>query len=133
MDIGNFQGYETRSAIIMDEHDLLNRINLLEYHQKLLLKLLSNPKLDFYRLVIENGIPNEEVKKLLRICDELTVKISEQKAEGFVYFYPLFSEFLASLPFNLRAEEVIPACISQHIFEPLMLEFEKYLKDQQGA
>jgi hypothetical protein len=121
-----FKGMK-RGLLVMDKYDLLKRINLLEYHQSLLLKLLSNPKLDFYRLIIEKGITEEEVKGFLRTCDELSMKVLDQKAEGFVYFYPLFSEFLVSLPVNLQVEEVIPACITQHIFESLMLEFEKYI------
>jgi hypothetical protein len=117
----------------MDERELLNRINLLEYHQKLLIKLISNPNYDFYKLVIEKGITEQEVKYILTICDELSIKMNDQKAEGFVYFYPLFNEFLASLPLNLQAEEVVPACIRQHIFETLMLEFEKYIHDRSNS
>jgi hypothetical protein len=113
----------------MDERELLNRIDLLEYHQMLLIKMLSNPNHDFYKLVIEKGITEQEVKNMLAICDELSIKMTEQKAEGFVYFYPLFNEFLASLPSTLQVEEVVPACIHQHIFETLMIEFEKYIHD----
>jgi hypothetical protein len=115
-----------RGFINMNEDALLKRIYLLEYHQKLLLKLLSNPKLDLYKLVIEKSITEQQFKDFLRICDELSIKMVEQKAEGFIYFFPLFNEFLSSLPRNLKAEEVVPACISQQIFEPLMMEFVKY-------
>jgi hypothetical protein len=111
----------------MKHDELLIRINLLEYHQKLFLELLTNPKLDLYKLVIEKGITEQQVKHILTICDELSNRMLEQKAEGFVYFYPLFNEFSSSLPMNLLPEEVVTACISQHIFEPLMLEFVKYI------
>ena len=56
-----FKGMK-RGLLLMDKYDLLKRINLLEYHQNLLLKLLSNPNLDFYRLIIEKGITEEEVQ-----------------------------------------------------------------------
>jgi hypothetical protein len=111
----------------MNQDELLKRMNLLEYHQKLLLKLLSNPKLDLYKLVIDKGITEQQVKNFLTNCDELSNRMLKQKAEGFVYFYPLFNEFSSSLPGNLQPEDVVPACISQHIFEPLMMEFVKYI------
>jgi hypothetical protein len=123
---GFFSGDET-GFINMNEDALLKRIYLLEYHQKLLLKLLSNPKLDLYKLIIEKSITEQQFKDFLRVCDELSMKMVKQKAEGFIYFYPLFNEFSSSLPRNLKAEEVVPACISQHIFEPLMMEFVKYI------
>ncbi|HJV16343.1 MAG TPA: DUF1878 family protein [Bacillales bacterium] len=113
---------------MMDDRDLYYRINLLEYHQKLLLKLLSNPKLDFYRLVVEKGLNEEQVQNILNTCEKMSKKISEQKEEGFIYFSPLFNEFSSSIPTNLQVKDLISACISQHIFEPLMREFEKYIE-----
>lgn len=111
----------------MNEQELINRINLLEYHQKLLVKLLKDAKLDFYMLIIENGIAEQEIEKFYTLCDELNIKMEEQKVEGFVYFHPLFKEFKASLPAKLNVEEVIQACINQKLFEPLIQEFRKYL------
>jgi hypothetical protein len=111
----------------MNEHELLKRINLLEYHQKLLFKILNNQKLDFYKLIIENGISEEEVRKFFDLCDELSKKMEEQKAEGYVYFHPLFNELSTSLPSHLNVFEVIHACLTQQLFETLMLEFRKYL------
>ncbi|MDP4083938.1 MAG: DUF1878 family protein [Bacillota bacterium] len=111
----------------MDEHDLINRISLLEYHQKLLLRLISNPSLSFDRLIIEKGISEKVVNQFLVKCDELSMKMTEQKAEGFVYFYPLFSEFLSSLPAGVEGKEVINACMNQNVFDPLMHEFKNYL------
>lgn len=111
----------------MNEQELIHRINLLEYHQKLLLNLLSNPKLNYYKLIIEKGISEEEVQKFFNLCDDLSMKMEEQKAEGYVYFHPLFNELSASLPSNLNINEVIHSCITQKLFETLMQEFRKYL------
>jgi hypothetical protein len=107
--------------------ELQARLNLLEYHQKLLLKLLSTPNLEFYRLVIENGISEHEVKAFNLLCENLNIKMEEQKAEGFINFHPLFSEFLYSLPEKLNAKEVVHACLKQRLFEPLFTEFSKCL------
>jgi hypothetical protein len=112
---------------LMNEQELLNRILILEYHQKLLVKLITNPKLNFYKLIIENGISEQDIDKLFALCDELSIKMEEQKAEGFVYFHPLFEEFSTSLPPQLEVKEVIQACVAQQLHEPLLSEFKKYL------
>lgn len=111
----------------MDERELLKRIQLLEYHQKLLLKLVNNPKLEFNKLIIEKGISEQEVKSFYKLCEEMCKSMEEQKAEGFVYFNPLFDKFSASIPITLQIEDVIRACLNQNLFESLMLEFEKYI------
>ena len=111
----------------MNVQELLERILILEYHQKLLIKLLNNPKLDFYKLIIEYGISEQETQKLFSLCDKLTIKMEEQKAEGFVYFHPLFEEFSISLPPRLNPKEVIQACFNQKLYETLIKEFIKYI------
>ncbi len=111
----------------MNEKELLQRISLLEYHQKLFVKLLNNPNLAFYKLIIENGLTEQEINKFNNKCDELSMKLEQQKAEGFVYFHPLFVELLAFLPGNLKIDEVIKACLHQKLHEPLFLELKNYL------
>lgn len=88
---------------------------------------MENPKLDFYKLVIENEITESEVIKFFYLCDELNIKMEEQKAEGFVYFHPLFDELSSSLPNKLDVKEVVQACLNQKLFESLFLEFRKYI------
>jgi hypothetical protein len=112
----------------MSMQELFERIKLLEYHQKLLLKITQDPKLEFFKLIIEKGITEQEVQRFFRNCEDLCIKWEEQKAEGFVHFYPLFDQFTASLPRTLHPEEVIPACMRQKLYEPIMIEFNKYIK-----
>jgi hypothetical protein len=111
----------------MNEHELLERINLLEFHQKLLLKLLNDPKLELYKLIIENGITEHETEKFYSLCDKMNLKMEEQKAEGYVYFHPLFHELSVSLPSTLNIREVINACLTQKLYLPLFQEMVKYL------
>jgi hypothetical protein len=111
----------------MNEHQLLERINVLEYHQKLLLKLLNDPKLELYKLIIENGITEQEVVQFYSLCDKMNIKFEEQKAEGYVYFHPLFDELSLSLPRTLKIRDVINACLIQKIYPPLFQELEKYV------
>ena len=112
----------------MNEIDgLLERINLLEYHQKLLLQLLINPNLAFYKLIIEKGLTEKEVKDFFQLCDKMSIQLEEQKAEGYVYFHPLFNEFADSLPGNLSVNEAIMACLTQNLYEFLFQELKKYI------
>jgi hypothetical protein len=106
---------------------ILARIKLLEYHQSLLLKMISKSSDEFYKLIIVKGLGEEEVRKFQKECDALSIKFEEQKAEGFVYFHPLFKEFSMILPPKIQAEEVIEACIKQGLYLPLMLELRKYV------
>ncbi|WHY02020.1 DUF1878 family protein [Neobacillus sp. DY30] len=110
----------------MDNYiELQARVSILEYHQKLLLKLLTDPNLEFYRLVIENGISEHEVEAFKLLCENLNIKMAKQKAEGFINFHPLFNEFLYLIPEKLNAKEVVYACLKQQLFEPLFKEFTK--------
>jgi hypothetical protein len=112
----------------MNEYEvLLQRIKQLEYHQKLLFKLLNNPKLELYKLVIENGVTEQEVDRFYFSCDEMSIKLAEQKAEGYVYFYPLFDELSTSLPVTMDINEVIKACLVQNLYTTLFEEFRKYI------
>lgn len=112
----------------MNEHDLLlHRINLLEFHQRLLVNLLNNPNNHFYRLIIENGVSEQEVNDFYQLCEKISMKLAEQKAEGYVYYHPLLNDLSVSLPANLRIEEVVKACLQQKLFEPLFQELQKYL------
>lgn len=112
----------------MDQYvELHARVNLLEYHQRLLLKMLASPNLEFYRLIIENGISEQEVQSFNQICEGLNKKMEEQKAEGFLNFHPLFSEFLYSLPAKFDVKEVVQSCLDQDLYEPLFREFKKCL------
>lgn len=122
----NFEGKGWRISA-MNEQQILKRIQLLEYHQKLVIMLLKNPNLEFYKLIIENRITEQETQMFYSLCDKLSKKMEEQKAEGFVYFYPLFDEFLDSLPPNLFIKELIHSCLKQQLYEPLFNEFVKYL------
>ena len=110
-----------------DYEMLIQKVNQLEYHQKLLLALLTNPKLEFYKLIIEHGISQQEITKFFNLCDKLSIQLEEQKAEGYVYFHPLFDELSASLPGSLDIKEVLKACLKQELYKPLFLEFEKYI------
>lgn len=111
----------------MFEDELLERLKRLEYHQSLLLRMVGNSKAKFDMLVIERGLSERDVQVFYRNCEQLSMKLEEQKAEGFVYFHPLFNKFKEELHPRLQVENVIHACILQKIFLPLMDELKRYL------
>ncbi|QED47130.1 DUF1878 family protein [Cytobacillus dafuensis] len=111
----------------MDIHYLLEKIDRLEYQNKLLLKIIEKKDQEFYKLVIKNSLAEKDVNAFIYLCEELSKKIEEQKAEGFVYFHPLFNNFTHHLHPRLEPKEVVRACIKQSLYLPLMKEFQKYL------
>ena len=111
----------------MNMDDLLKRIKRIEYHQTLLLKMSQTSTQAFYKLIIEKSLGEEDVKRFQLLCEELNNEWKEQKAEGFVYFHPLFNKLTKKLHPALQTEETIEACIAQGIYLPLMTELKKYL------
>jgi hypothetical protein len=113
----------------MSDYELLmEKIHTLEYHQKLLLQLLNNPNLKFYKLIIEKGLTEQYVREFFHLCDNLSIELEKQKAEGFVNFHPLFHDLAAFLPANINMKEVVNACLTHKLYEPLFQEFQKYIR-----
>lgn len=112
----------------MDMEKMLKKIAKLEYHQSLLLQMLENSEKDFYKLVIKHSLSEEDVNQLYQLCDQLTIELEEQKAEGFVNFQSLYDFFKQSLHPRLNEVEVIKSCLSQNLFVDLMNELKKYIK-----
>jgi Protein of unknown function (DUF1878) len=111
----------------MDLQAIIDKIKMLEYHQSLLLKMNKSTSDAFNKLIIEKSMSEEEVTQFHKKCERLSIEYKEQKAEGFVYFHPLFEKFIRELHPKLTAKEVILACLTQGLYIPIMTEFKKYL------
>jgi hypothetical protein len=111
----------------MNSKELYERISRLEFHQKLLVSMISGSSQSFYKLIIEKSLSEKEVDEFYKLCDELSLLMLEQKEEGFVYFYPLFETLKTSLQPHLDIQEVISACLGQQLYVPLMTELNKCL------
>jgi len=109
------------------EEDLIKRIEKLEFYQELLLRLVNSSGKSFTRLIITQKLSREEVKEFHQLCDDLSIKLEEQKAEGFVYFLPLFKEFTQRLNKKLEAKATVFACLEEKLHVELMSELKKYL------
>lgn len=111
----------------MEESEVIKKLSLIQYHQRLLVSMFEKTEEEFYKLVIVYGLTEEEVLEFYDLCDRLSIELEEQKAEGFVYFHPLYQKFTDLIHQNLSAKEVICACISQKLYLPLMNELQKYV------
>ncbi|MBS4193550.1 DUF1878 family protein [Lederbergia citri] len=106
---------------------LLAKIERLEFHQKLLLGMIRSEGHEFDRLIIENNLDEKEVREFYSLCEYVSKEMEEQKAEKFVFYTPLFNEFIEKLNPKLDPSEVIHACLKQKIYIDLMKVFQKNL------
>ncbi|MGM9927195.1 MAG: DUF1878 family protein [Bacillus sp. (in: firmicutes)] len=105
------------------------KIETLEFHQQLLLRMLKNSKEQLYYLIIQKKLTKSETEQLLKLCDDLSIELERQKAEGFVTFYPLLTELKANLHPAISSEELVDACIQQGIYTELMRTIQPLLKE----
>jgi len=96
------------------------KIETLEFHQQLLLTMVTDTPFKLYHLIIKKNLTKEETERLLQLCDSLSVKLQKQKAEGFVTFYPLLTELKANLQPTISCKELVESCLEQGIHKELM-------------
>ncbi|WP_102347456.1 DUF1878 family protein [Bacillus sp. Marseille-P3661] len=109
--------------------ELEERLKKVEYHQKLLLKMLRGSQFPVYEIVINKDLTEDEVDDIFKLCEELNCLYEQQKEEGFVHFIPLLTKFVGLLNHKISAEEMIDALIGQKLYLPLMMELRKSLND----
>ncbi|MBK5459840.1 MULTISPECIES: DUF1878 family protein [Peribacillus] len=100
-------------------------IEILRFHQQLLLNLIRNPeaKLDF--LFVEKNFTKKEAEELLETCDILSKRYEIEKAEGYMNFRPLFIQFEKRLNPKITIKECINACLSQGLYVSFMKEMNR--------
>lgn len=108
-------------------NEILERLQQLEFHQQLLLKMINKKGHEFDFLIIANRLSKKEVQQFYDLCEELSISAKEQEADQFVFYTPLFKEFVHRLNHKLKPEEVIEACLKQNIYKELMLILKKNL------
>lgn len=111
----------------LEESEVIKELSLIRYHQRLIVEMLARSDKEFYKLIIYYGLSEIEVQEFYDLCESLNMDLEVQKAEGFVYYHPLYRQFLERLNKKLSAKEVIHACISQKLYLTLMAELENYI------
>ncbi|MBM7702685.1 DUF1878 family protein [Metabacillus iocasae] len=102
---------------------LESRVNRLEYYIELLSESAVLQGRPFVELVIKRELTKEEASEIYRLCEELNKVYDEQKAEGFVDFTPLLTQFVGMLNHKLTPNETIQAIMKEGMYLPLMNEF----------
>ncbi|MEI5906449.1 DUF1878 family protein [Bacillus spongiae] len=109
----------------MDE--IVKRIEMLEFHQQLMISMLNTNGREFDYLIIKKRLSKQEVDDFFMLCEEMNKKRETQKADQFVFYTPLFNEFKEKIHSNLPVEETINACLKQNIYSELMMLLKKNL------
>ncbi|MEH6943548.1 DUF1878 family protein [Bacillus sp. JJ722] len=109
----------------MDE--VQRRIETLEYHQQLLVRMLKHSNDQLYYLIITKNLSKLETETLLDICEKMNKKFQKQKAEGYVTFNPLLNELQAHLPNSISIHELVHACLKQGVYVALMQSMKELL------
>lgn len=104
------------------------RLNKIEYHQRLLLEMMEKNKYPFYELIIQKGLSEQEVTQLYRECLTLEKMFEEQREMGFVLHTDLIAHFLDVLPTVLTPKETVESLYKQLLFKPLMEHFMQALE-----
>lgn len=103
------------------------RLDKLEYHQQLILRMIGDTEMQLYYLIINKNLSRKETEELLNLCDNLNKEIEKQKAEGYVTFNPLLIELKSKLMPSITPGELIQACLKQGVYISLMKELQKSL------
>ncbi|PJN86717.1 DUF1878 family protein [Bacillus sp. mrc49] len=100
-------------------------IDILRFHQGLLLNLIRNPeaRLDF--LFVEKNFTKLEAEALLGLCDILSKRYEIEKAEGYMNFRPLFNQLERKVNPKITTKECIDACLSQGLYVSFMREMDR--------
>ncbi|WP_243291460.1 DUF1878 family protein [Bacillus sp. FJAT-47783] len=109
----------------MNEFEI--RLEKLEYHMQLLLKIANKQKYPFDFLVVQNGLSRNEVDEIMSLCTELEQKHKEQKAQGLLYYTDILTLFVGQLNEKLEVNETIDAMLNQGLFIDLMKDFKRLL------
>ncbi|MFP7366826.1 YhaI family protein [Bacillus sp. WP8] len=104
------------------------RMSQLEYYMELLLTATDMSRYPYYALLIRQRVSKEEAEEIERICSELSEEMDKQKAQGYVMFDDLLALFAGQLIEKLDVHETIFALHDQGLFQPLMNEFIKIIK-----
>lgn len=99
---------------------LQDKINMLEFHNHLLLKMIDGKKFPFYALIIQKGITKKEMDDVFTLCEEVNQRFEMQQENGLVDDKPLLLHFVGMLNPKLPVKETIIALYEQNHYPALM-------------
>ncbi|WNB91448.1 DUF1878 family protein [Bacillus sp. NEB1478] len=96
------------------------RLERLEFYNKLTIESVDFSLYPFFRLVMEKKLTEKEVDDIILLCDELEKIFFMQSEEGFVHYTPLLIHFAGMLTSKLNPRETISALLQQDKYITLM-------------
>ncbi|WP_349729022.1 DUF1878 family protein [Peribacillus frigoritolerans] len=100
-------------------------IEILRFHQRLLLNMIRNPEAKLDYLFVEKNFTKKEAEELLKTCDTLSKRYEIEKAEGYMNFRPLFNQFERNINSKITIMECVDACLSQGLYVSFMREMDR--------
>lgn len=108
---------------------LEERIERLEFYQRIFLAM-SAEEYPFYKLVIERGLNEKEMKEIYTLCEELDKTLEVQMEDGFIHYTPLLIHFVGMLNSKLDPLETIKALHKQNLYRTLMSKLEEIINEE---
>lgn len=97
------------------------RLDKIEFHMRLLAKMKEEGEYPFYRMIIEQGLTEEELIEVYKLCAEVNKKMHEQVEEGLLNRSSLLTHFVGMLNIKLDPLSTIRALQAQEkIYQELM-------------
>lgn len=109
--------------------DSIEKDERLPFYMHLLLKIKEIENYPFTKLVIENGLSEEEYQEIVHLLALLNEKYEIQKEEGFLDYTSLLIQFAGMLNYKLDPEETIIALKKEGCYPELMEELSKIKRD----
>ncbi|WP_260284559.1 YhaI family protein [Peribacillus aracenensis] len=106
-------------------NNINEEIEILRFHQRLLLNLIRNPEAKLDYLFVEKNFTMKEAEELLETCDTLSKRYEIEKAEGYMNFRPLFNQFERNVNSKITIKECVDACLSQGLYVSFMREMDR--------
>ncbi|KGX92604.1 hypothetical protein N781_14835 [Pontibacillus halophilus JSM 076056 = DSM 19796] len=115
--------------MVADGEQKGKEVEQLDFYIRLLVSMEQFEQYPFTRMIIQNGLNEEEYQELLRLLERLNAELVNLKHDGMMDFTKLLIHFAGMLNVKLHPDEVMDALISQQMYVDLMKTF-KHIKAQ---
>ncbi|NWO13927.1 DUF1878 family protein [Virgibacillus sp.] len=106
-----------------------NEAETVAFHLHLLSKIIDKEAHPFTKLIIEQGVTEDEYNHLIRLLDLLEDQLKKQKNAGLLDFSSLLVHFAGMLTEKLAPHQTIYALKKEGYYPSLMNEFLKIMEN----
>ncbi|MGO4887484.1 DUF1878 family protein [Anaerobacillus sp. MEB173] len=109
---------------------LEERIERLEFYQRILMKMVKSNEFPFFQIVIEKALTEQEMIEVFSLCEELEKQLEEQREDGFIHYTSLLVHFVGMLNSKLDPLRTIKALSQQNLYNSLMEKLEELIQKE---